>query len=367
MNLLGAVTVVLCSFCLQNEPARSTDDDISVLVYPTTTKNPRYTEGSVIQLKNGALLFAVTEFSKGQSDFSSGQIVGRESTDGGRTWGAMRVLQKNTGKQNVMSVTLKRLSADSIAMFYLEKNGYDDLHAYVRFSTNETKTFGKRVLVTAGDGYHIVNNDRVVRLKSGRIMVPVSYAKDIHKPKLNHITSHCVYSDDQGATWHRGRGTVDLPKRGAMEPEFVELKDGRVLMIVRTQLGHIAKSYSSDQGETWTKPESMGVTAPEAPSTIRRVPSTGDLLLIWNNTSKPGADHGGRRTPLTAAISKDEGETWEHVNQLESDSAKTFAYTSVYFVKDRVLLTYWERTPKGIASRFRSLPLSWFYSSVWTL
>ncbi len=342
-----------------------THDDISVLVYPATKENPRYTEGSVIELKNGSLLFAVTEFIGTGTDFSTGRIIGRESKDGGKTWGPPRVLQKNTGKQNVMSVTLLRLSPDRIAMFYLEKNSHDDLHMFVRFSDDETKTFGNRVLVTAGEGYHIVNNDRIIRLKSGRLLVPVSYARDIKDRDRNHITSHCVFSDDNGHTWKRGTGTVDLPKRGAMEPDCVQLLDGRILMILRTQLGYVAKSYSSDDGNTWSKPESLGIKAPEAPATIRRIPATSDLVLIWNHTWKAGTDHGGKRTPLTSAISKDEGETWQHIKNLEPDATKTFAYTSLTFIKDRAVMTYWETSPKrkGISSRFRSLPVSKLYQN----
>ncbi len=73
-----------------------------------------------------------------------------------------------------------------------------------------------------------------------------------------------------------------------MEPEVIELIDGRVMMIVRTQLGYIANSYSSDGGDTWSEPGRLSVQAPEAPATLRRIPATGDLLLIWNNTFKEG-------------------------------------------------------------------------------
>ena len=157
-----------------------------------------------------------------------------------------------------------------------------------------------------------------------------------------------------------------MPKRGAMEPEVVELKDGRVLMIVRTQLGIIAAVRSSDGGETWGAPVSLDVKAPEAPATLRRIPSTGDLLLIWNNTYTAGAGHGGKRTPLTAAISSDEGMVWRNVRNLETDKSKTFAYTSVTFVRDRVVLSYWESGPAAgqLSTRFRSLPVSWFYRDV---
>lgn len=49
-----------------------------------------------------------------------------------------------------------------------------------------------------------------------------------------------------------GVGRIDYPQRGAMEPEVWELLDGRLGMHLRPQLGHIAVSYSTDQGENWT-------------------------------------------------------------------------------------------------------------------
>ena len=72
---------------------------------------------------------------------------------------------------------------------------------------------------------------------------------------------------------------------------------------------------------------SLGVQAPEAPATLRRIPATGDLLLIWNNTFTAGIGHGGPRTPLTAAVSNDEGETWKIVDNLEANPDRTAAPT----------------------------------------
>lgn len=370
---------------LSQSPKPNRTEDVSSLVWKSTKDFPRYTEGSVIERSNGSLLFAVTEFHGSGSDFAKAHIVGRTSSDGGRTWGKKRVLQENTGGLNVMSVTLRRIglrktppqsdpaesSADAvpqpnpsdasgIAMFYLQKNDFDDLDMFMRVSPDDGETFGKPSLVTADAGYHVVNNDRVTQLSTGRLLVPAASTEDVRK--TNHFVSHCYISDDDGQSWRNGKGHVDAPKRGAMEPEVVELADGRVLMIVRTQLGFIGKSYSEDGGDTWSKMESLGVRAPEAPATLRRIPATGDLLLIWNDTFTAGVGHGGRRTPLTAAISSDEGATWKTVGHLENDSNRTFAYTSLTFVRDRAVLSYWDSSQSGQYScRFRSLPVSWFY------
>ena len=111
------------------------------------------------------------------------------------------------------------------------------------------------------------------------------------------------------------------------------------MMIIRTQIGHIATAISKDGGDHWGDPSHLPVKAPESPATIRRIPATGDLVLVWNNTFVAGQGHGGTRTPLTAAVSSDEGKTWKHVRNLESNPAETYAYTSILFAKDRVVLT----------------------------
>jgi sialidase-1 len=246
-------------------------------------------------------------------------------------------------------------------MFYLVKNSHSDLNVWLRVSRDDGNSFGDPILVTNQPGYHVMNNDRVAVLSSGRLLVPVASTSDVGKE--NHFVSRCFISDDQGAHWRMGKESVDYAKRGAMEPEVVELADGRLAMFMRTQLGHLAVSYSGDGGDTWSKAEDAGIRAPEAPATMRRIPSTGDLVLIWNDTFVAGAGHGGKRTPLSLAISQDDGKSWRKVADLETSKTQTFAYTSLCFVQGRAVMSYYVRDEKTgqISSRFRSLPISWFY------
>ena len=139
------------------------------------------------------------------------------------------------------------------------------------------------------------------------------------------------------------------------------------MMVLRTQLGYLYKSFSNDAGVTWTKAESMGIVSPLSPATVKRIPKTGHLLLVWNNApqSKDLIEQGSAspRTPLTTAISKDEARTWQHVQNLECDKRFAFAYTSVLFDGDWTLLSYFvhQRALDLVSMKVALVETDWFY------
>ena len=331
--------------------------------------HPRQSEGDIVVLRDGTLFAAWSDFYEKANDHAPARISAARSTDGGRTWGPRFTLQENTGRSNVMSASLVRSRTGDLLFFYLQKNSTTDLKALVRRSTDDARTWGAPALVTPEPGYHVMNNARVIQLKSGRLLAPVSTAPQVGTKNDNFRT--VVYrSDDDGRTWRRGTTLLSAPKRGAMEPGLIELKDGRVLQIIRTQTGRIWHAYSPDGGDTWTEATPWSIEAPEAPSTLARNPANGDWLLVWNPTvvwANPektvlGTNHGGPRTPLAAMISHDEGRTWSTPKPLESDATATYAYTSITFHDGRALLSYYHSPAPGklLSLKFQSVPLEWF-------
>ena len=156
----------------------------------------------MVLLKDGRILLAYTEYYGGQSeDHSPAKIVGTYTSDHGRTWSTTFTLLENIAQENVMSVTFLRLRSGEIAFFYLHKNSSSDLKAYMKVSRDEAKTWEAPICVTQAPGYHVMNNDRVIQLKSGRLLAPIAFSPDFRK--LDHWISFCYYSDDLGKSWKK--------------------------------------------------------------------------------------------------------------------------------------------------------------------
>lgn len=340
---------------------RAAEPVIESVIAQPSAEHPRNSEGDVIVLKDGTLLVGWTDFYGGvPGDYAPARISAARSSDGGCTWGDHFTLVENTGGMNVMSVSFLRTPTGEILLFYCVKNTKTDLKVCVRRSADEAKTWSEPLRITPETGYHVMNNARVVQLKDGRIICPVAWTEEaIRKGEV--YRSVMYFSDDEGRSWTRGKGEIFCGQRGAMEPGVMELKDGRLLGIIRTQFGMIWHAYSADRGDTWTEAKPWTVVTPEAPSTLVRLPDNGDLLLVYNPIAQmSGVSHSGRRTPMAAAISGDEGQTWSRMKLVENDLTRTYAYFSVRIQGERVLFVYHSSIHDMSTLKFKSIPIAWF-------
>src|SRR4029079_8955601 len=78
-----------------------------------------------------------------------------------------------------------------------------------------------------------------------------------------------MYSDDKGDTWHDSPDvlsveTPDLHTYGSNEPVVIQLKDGRVWMLMRTQKGRFYESFSAD-GARWSPPRPSKLISSDSP------------------------------------------------------------------------------------------------------
>ena len=164
-----------------------------------------------------------------------------------------------------------------------------------------------------------------IQLRSGRIIVPIGYERSDSGVRWDDpagiFENTTYYSDDEGTSWRRSpaRLTVPVPTDhpssphyGGYEPVIMEIKDGRVWMLIRNQTGHFYESFSKD-GVAWSLPRPTQFSSSDSPGSLVRL-RHGEIVLFWNNCLEPLAREGAwvyaGRDALHAALSPDEGKTW---------------------------------------------------------
>jgi hypothetical protein len=339
------------------------------LVLSPSPGNPRNSEGDFIKLNDGRMMFLYTHFTGGGSDHAAAYLAARFSQDGGVTWSDDDVaVVPNEGGFNVMSVSLLRLANGEIALFYLRKNSLADCRPVMRVSRDEAKTWSEPTVCIDTVGYYVLNNDRAVQLSSGRLVLPVAQHKnDAEKGAFDgRGMISCFLSDDAGKTWRQSRTVQQGDRLTFQEPGVVELRDGRMMMFVRTPHGSQYVAYSEDQGDTWSDLAPSNIISPLSPASIERIPHTNDLLLVWNNHDGVAEAYRGKRTPLNVAISRDEGRTWERAKTLEDDPNGWYCYTAMEFVENEVLLAHCagDRRQGGLnTTQITRFSLGWVYDN----
>lgn len=335
---------------------------------------PRASEGAMVELTNGDLFMVFQRFEKsrlGSADDAPNALVSMRSSDGGRSWNDLRVeAVPEPGDVNVYSPNLMRLEDGSVLFVYkryvqLGAGKLTLCTAVACTSTDECATFtGHRVLWEREP--HGFASATIRRLRGGRLILPVSATrKGTSLTKEENIEMGCVASDDHGASWHVCPGWIVLPMRGAMEGHVAELADGRLMMVMRTQLGAVFKSFSSDRGETWSKAQTTGLRAPESCPELVRLPERNALVLVWNNSEYDPAfrSHYGKRTPLSVAVSTDSGDSFQHVGDIETEPGWAYSNPGALFLTNGTcVLNYWavKYTPSWVMTGLIHLKVARF-------
>lgn len=186
-------------------------------------------------------------------------------------------------------------------------------------------------------GHDVMLNKPIV-LSSGEWLFPVAvWSTNVHAVSPQYDTKQPVRGSfvyktvDNGKTFTK-LGCADVPHRSFDEHMLLELADGRIMMLVRTDYG-IGVSYSFDRGTTWTPGCDSALGGPCSRFHIRRLRS-GRILLI-NHCDDTN------RNNLTAMLSEDEGKTWpyrlllDERDQVSYPDATQTADGSIYIVYDR--------------------------------
>ena len=322
-------------------------------------QHPRHGGASMIQLKNGSIFLAWME--SGQSEMLAGDdapfdIVAMTSCDGGSTWGNRQdLIRRGPNDTAAYKPSFLRLQSGEILfryeMYHHFVQGEDrNISAYVCKSADECQTFSDPVTLWRCSDCLTGSMNDVRQLSTGRIVVPVELitgkalendGEDLSPTDWG--MSGTFYSDDEGQTWSQCDNYIYLPMRGASEPKIEELRNGQLVMVMRTQLGSVFKSTSKDGGRSWSTAQTTGLIAPESCPALARNSGNGDLFLVWNHSAyDPRFDHYGKRTPLSVAISTDDGQTWNKIKNIETDPEWEFTNPAPIITDQGTMLIAYE-------------------------
>ena len=198
--------------------------------------NPRNSEGSFIRLHDNRIAFYYTRYC-GESfhDNANADIAVCYSSDQGETWTDHEIVLKGPNDGNVMSISMLRLQDGRIMMAYLKKQILTDMvlcRPFCCFSSDEGKSWTEPVCIVKTPGYFVGNNDRLIQLRSGRIIYPVAFTNQVNSGGIDFI----YYSDDNGNTWQSSSWILPPADKqndgscGLQEPGTVELPENNHLM-----------------------------------------------------------------------------------------------------------------------------------------
>lgn len=322
--------------------------------------------GPFLPLDNGALLTVTDEGI-------------RTSTDDGRSWSAPRALGAFTPPGTPCPGLLAKSRTGTLVLIYHDKDTYrrvwderekrysDDSRQDIWSirSTDGGRTWTDRCRFFSGYGAVFIN---AVATRGGRLVVPL---QGLLCDRTHHATCTFVSADD-GRSWRRS-SIIDLGGHGnhdgAFEAAVLELTDGRLYLLIRTNLDRFWEAFSEDGGLSWRTIRPSALDASSAPAHLLRLAS-GRIALAWNrlyperltNTEKASYPRTGgdcqltsvltswHREELSLAFSEDDARSWSAPTVIARAPGKALAYPYIFERSPGVL---WITTRHPLEPRVR--------------
>jgi sialidase-1 len=289
---------------------------------------------SIVKANNGDLL-AFVEARLGGAKFCDDKadidLVMKRSTDGGTTWGALKIIIEGLGDTKGNPVPIVIPGSDKVVLLSTMecvKSAACGRIPRVSTSPDNGLTWSvPRVLTTqlgfaTAPGWLATGPSHGIVLTrgahAGRLVAGMSYSIGTQD------TGSIIYSDDQGLTWKRGAS--DTSTTTALNPQeisLVELTDGRIYAAARNQANtndkclasgqrNVAYAISSDGGATFSKKFAFqsDLIAPVVQSSTVRMSAT-DQGGKYNRILFAGPSTCDRRKELVIRSSVDEGGNWQ--------------------------------------------------------
>lgn len=320
-------------------------------------------------------------------------IVQQRSKDGGATWGPKTYIHKGTPsldceKQEGYSDPSYIVDRETGTIFNFHvksfktglpnarstSNNVDDrnvVQAEVSISKDNGYTWEHRVITPVvnpdqQDTWRFAASGQGIQTVSGPHPGRLIQQYTVKNWRGSQAVS--VYSDDHGATWHRGQ-----PIGSHMdENKVVELSDG-TLMLNSRDMGYSAKriiAYSHDAGETWTdeRMDPSLIDSRNNAQLIRAFPTAKAddpraKVLLFSNAQGSSYNRWDR-TNGTIWMSCDDGKTWPFRKVFREQNT---SYSTITVQPDGRIGLLSEDNGSSAGIYYRSFPIGWVEGACQTL
>ncbi|MEW6158373.1 MAG: sialidase family protein [Verrucomicrobiota bacterium] len=211
-----------------------------------------------------------------------------------------------------------------------------------KISRDSARTWSDAFPITFEEGTMV--RSRPIVLGQGDFLLPI-YHETGHDPEFTAPTTCSLFLrfDARKKTWNESNRVYS--RLGNLQPAVAAISATHLIAYCRRggdyeprKDGYLVRTESEDGGKTWSAGKETSIPNPNAAVDFIAL-KNGHLLLVFNDSMND-------RTPLTAAVSTDQGRTFAHRRDLVSGPGD-FAYPTAVQTRDgkiRVVFTSDERT-----------------------
>lgn len=372
--------LICCSLSILAAPVLSEAEEATTVFQNGTEDYRVFRIPAIISAANGDLL-AFCEARTG-GDASTIDMVMKRSTDGGKTWGRLQVVQDHKefaefypDPKTEISVgnpapVVDQIDPDHAGRIWLPFTVEND-RVFVTFSDDNGNTWSPRREITSDVkleawGWYATGPVHSIQLQQGkhrgRLVIPADHRIGKDGQDRGQNGAQAIVSDDHGKTWRLGAidDTYD-DGLNANETTVVELSDGRLYFNTRDQNGaapgNRGAAYSSDGGDSFSAtgnakyktfvPSTSPLDPPVVQCALLRFESKsadGERSLILFSGPDENGPSGKGRSDLRIRYSLDETKSWRDGPLLHEGPA---AYSDLVKLTDQTVGVLFEAGPKG--------------------
>ncbi len=329
-----------------------------------------------VALAPGGTLLAFCEGRKKSiGDHGDIDVVLKRSTDGGRTWLPLQIVEQNGSDRagnpapvvdrvhGVVYLAFTKQPAD--ASLERVSEGLAETTVWLTKSTDDGAHWTEPVEITAqvkeaSWTHYATGPGHGIQLASGRLLLPCDHRVGRYWPDERHRSrSHVVFSDDYGATWQIG-GILD---EGTNECVAVELDPGTVYINSRNASKrdpdqdapapagpkHRCVAWSNDVGMSFSPVvEEKALIEPVCQASAIRLRGDEAHWVLFSNPA------GSARRGMAIRVSRDGCRTWSAPKVLHPGPS---AYSDLCELPDGSVVCLYER---GDTHTYERLTLAHF-------